>query len=283
MKILVTGKNGQLGYDVLKALSLNGIEGIGADIEEFDLTDQEQTSKYIIDNKPGAVIHCAAYTAVDRAEDEPEKCYKINVEGTLNVAIACKKIGAKLLYVSTDYVFSGMGAGPYETDSMPEPLSVYGKTKYEGENTVRNNTDKHFIIRTSWVFGKNGNNFVKTMLKLGLERDSLNVVSDQIGSPTYTVDLAKLIVNIILTEKYGTYHGTNEGYCNWAEFAAEIMQQSGLKTKIVPINTEQYPTKAIRPKKSQLSKRSLSDAGFERLPKWQDALRRYLIELEIIS
>lgn len=276
MKVLVTGANGQLGYDVLKALQARGVESLGADIQNFDITDPDATSMFMLSYGPDAVIHCAAYTAVDKAEDEPERCYAINVTGTKNIADACRKTGAKLMYVSTDYVFPGMGDVPYEVDSPTGPLSVYGKTKLEGEQVVQSLVEKHFIVRISWAFGKNGNNFVKTMLKLGKERKELNVVSDQIGSPTYTADLAPLLCDMIVTDKYSVYHATNEGYCSWAEFAKEIFSLSGYDVQVNTISTEQYHTKAKRPFNSRLSKASLDAAEFSRLPGWKDALERYL-------
>jgi len=276
MRVLVTGAKGQLGYDVLQVLAARGIEGIAADIGEFDITDEGATLRFISSCRPDAVIHCAAYTAVDRAEDEPERCRLINETGTAHIAAACRETGAKLVYVSTDYVFPGTGDTPYEADSPTGPLSVYGKTKLAGELAVRRLADKHFIVRTSWAFGRNGNNFVRTMLRLGKERKEINVVNDQIGSPTYTADLAPLLCDMAVTEKYGTYHATNEGFCSWAEFAKAIFDLAGYDTVVNPVTTAQYDAKAHRPANSRLSKASLDQAGFKRLPGWKDALGRYL-------
>lgn len=280
MKVLVTGFNGQLGYDVVKELRSRQIDCIGTDLQDFDITDREATLKYIKEYSPDVIVHCAAYTAVDRAEDDTETCRKVNVIGSENLAIAAKEADAKILYVSTDYVYGGEGEKPFEVTDPTAPKSVYGKTKLEGENAVKKHTDKYFIVRTSWVFGINGNNFVKTMLRLGAERDELNVVADQIGSPTYTPDLARLICDLIATEKYGTYHGTNENFCSWAEFAEAIMHLGSRKTKINPIPSSQYPAKAQRPLNSRLSKECLDRAGIKRLPTWQDALDRYIKELK---
>lgn len=280
MKVLVTGFNGQLGYDVVKELKSRQIECIGTDLQDFDITDREATLKYIKEYSPDVIVHCAAYTAVDRAEDDEEVCQKVNVDGSENLAIAARETGAKILYVSTDYVYAGDGDEPFEVTDPTAPKSVYGRTKLEGENAVKMHTDKYFIVRTSWVFGINGNNFVKTMLRLGAERDELNVVADQIGSPTYTPDLARLISDLIVTEKYGTYHGTNENFCSWAEFAAAIMALSGRNAKINPIPSSQYPAKAKRPLNSRLSKACLDRAGIKHLPTWQDALGRYIEELK---
>lgn len=279
MKILVTGYNGQLGYDVVKELNSRSVECRGVDREDFDITDRDETVGYICDYAPDAVIHCAAYTAVDRAEDDEENCRKVNADGTENIAVACEKLRAKMLYVSTDYVYGGDGEAPFETDSPTNPKNVYGVTKLEGEKAVMKFIDKFFIVRTSWVFGINGNNFVKTMLRLGDEKESLNVVCDQVGSPTYTPDLARLICDLIVTEKYGIYHGTNENFCSWAEFAAEIMKLGGKKTVINPVPSSEYPTKAERPHNSRLSKKCLDEAGIKRLPTWQDALKRFLKEM----
>ncbi|WP_270566742.1 dTDP-4-dehydrorhamnose reductase [Clostridium beijerinckii] len=277
--ILVTGVNGQLGFDVIKELNKRNIKCLGIGREELDITNSNAVYEYILALKPKCIIHCAAYTAVDRAEDEKKICYNVNVLGTENIANACKKINSKMIYISTDYVFDGQGDIPFEIDGSMKPLSVYGKSKYEGELKVKGILDKYFIVRISWVFGVNGNNFVKTMLRLGKEKESLSVVCDQIGSPTYTVDLAPLLCNMALSEKYGVYHATNEGFCSWAEFASEIMKKANLNCLINPIPTEEYPTKAIRPLNSKLSKKSLIDAEFEILPIWKDALDRYLIEL----
>ena len=282
MSILVTGAAGQLGTDVMAELKKRGITrtGIdvtaGDDIEILDITDIKAVYDHIKNIKPKSVIHCAAYTAVDKAEDEPELCFRINAEGTENIAKACFENDAEMIYISTDYVLEGNGDKPYETDAERNPLSIYGKSKLAGEIAVTGHLDKFYIVRISWFFGHNGGNFVKTMLKLSEERDELNVVDDQFGSPTYSIDLAGLLCDMILSEKYGIYHATNEGYCSWAEFAAEIMRRSGSKCKINPIPTELYPTKAIRPKNSRLSKKSLETAGFNLLPPWQDALERYL-------
>ena len=279
MKILVTGYNGQLGYDVVKELNSRSVECRGVDREDFDITDRDETVGYICDYAPDAVIHCAAYTAVDRAEDDEENCRKVNADGTENIAVACEKLRAKMLYVSTDYVYGGDGEAPFETDSPTNPKNVYGVTKLEGEKAVMKYIDKFFIVRTSWVFGINGNNFVKTMLRLGDEKENLNVVCDQVGSPTYTPDLARLICDLIVTEKYGIYHVTNENFCSWAEFAAEIMNLGGKKTVINPVPSSEYPTKAERPHNSRLSKKCLDEAGIKRLPTWQDALKRFLKEM----
>lgn len=277
MKIIVTGSKGQLGTDVAAELSANGHEVIGADLPETDITDEAQITAFIEESKADAVIHCAAFTNVDLAETERDICRKINVDGTLNIARACQKNGIKLLYISTDYVFNGEGEDAFENDSPKNPCNFYGETKLGGENAVIENCDKYFIVRISWVFGKNGKNFVKTMLRLSEEKYTLTVVCDQIGSPTYTKDLSKLLCDMIETEKYGVYHATNEGYCSWAEFASKIMEISGSSTKIIPIPSSEYKAAAVRPANSRLSKKSLDENGFERLPAWEDALKRYLL------
>jgi len=274
--ILVTGAAGQLGRDVVLELQRRAIKCLPVDIKELDITDGKSVFAFINSHKPDSVIHCAAYTAVDAAEDNAELCMSVNAAGTENLAAACKKTDTEMIYISTDYVFDGSGGVPYEIHSPKGPLSIYGKSKLAGEEAVLQNLEKHYIVRISWVFGQNGNNFVKTMLRLAETKSELNVVSDQIGSPTYTVDLACLLCDMALSKKYGVYHATNEGYCSWAEFAEEIMRLSGSACKINHITTEQYPTKAARPKNSRLSKISLDQAGFARLPSWQDALRRFL-------
>ncbi len=281
MKVLVTGYNGQLGYDVVGELTRRGIDSIGTDLQDFDITDRDATLSFVKKYAPDVIVHCAAYTAVDRAEDDIEMCRKVNVDGSENLAIAAKNLGASMLYVSTDYVYGGNGDTPFEVTDPTDPKSVYGRTKLEGENAVKKHIDKYFIVRTSWVFGVNGNNFVRTMLRLGAERDELSVVCDQIGSPTYTPDLARLICDLIVTEKYGTYHGTNENYCSWAEFAEEIMKLGNRKTKIKHISSSEYPAKAQRPLNSRLSKTCLDKAGIDRLPTWQNALERYITELKV--
>lgn len=279
MKILVTGAAGQLGYDVCNVLASRQIEHRGVDLADFDITDRQAVSRYIEGYRPDAVIHCSAWTAVDKAEDEPERVEAVNAGGTRHIAEACKAVGAKMLYLSTDYVFPGTGDRFYEPDDPTGPLSVYGKTKLAGEQAVRETLDRFFIVRISWVFGKNGGNFVKTMLRLAETHTEVNVVCDQIGSPTYTADLAPLLCDMIATEKYGVYHATNEGVCSWAEFAEEIFRTAGKQVKVNPIPTEQYPTKAVRPKNSRMSKACLDTAGFHRLPGWKDALARYWKEL----
>ena len=280
MKILVTGVKGQLGYDVMKVLHQRDAACLGADIEDFDITDAAATAAFIERYSPDAVIHCSAYTAVDRAEEEAALCERVNVDGARNIAAACKKIVAKMVYISTDYVFPGTGERFYETDDPTGPLNVYGKTKLGGELAVQELLERYFIVRVSWVFGKNGNNFVKTMLRLGQERDQVNVVCDQIGSPTYTADLAPLLCDMVATEKYGVYHATNEGICSWADFAAEIFRLGRCRAKVNPILSSEYPVKAVRPFNSRMSKKSLDAAGFSRLPSWQDALVRYLKEIQ---
>ena len=307
MRILVTGGAGQLGTDVCAELNKRDIDYVCVDIvgnktdspsyglepspclvKALDITDAGAVNAFFNEHKPQSVIHCAAYTAVDKAEDEPELCFKVNAEGTENIARACKEINAELIYISTDYVFEGNGDEPFETDAVKAPISTYGKSKLTGEDVVKKYLEKFYIVRISWVFGDHGNNFVKTMMMLASRGDgpsasqtnsppiSLNVVSDQIGSPTYTPDLAVLLCDMVLSGKYGEYHATNEGYCSWAEFAAEIMRQSGSTCEINPIPSELYPTKAVRPKNSRLSKSSLDKAGFNRLPQWQDALKRFI-------
>lgn len=278
--MLVTGYNGQLGYDVVKRLNMQGIECKGVDLQDFDLTNQAQTIEYIESYMPNAVVHCAAYTAVDKAENEKEICKAVNVEGTANIAMACANINAKLLYISTDYVFGGEGDTPHETDDNKEPINYYGKTKYLGELEVIKAVAKYFIIRISWVFGVNGNNFVKTMLRLAKDKKELSIVSDQIGSPTYTYDLAFLICDMLKTDSYGVYHATNEGFCSWYEFACEIFKAAGSDIIALPTTTDKYPTIAKRPKNSRLSKNSLDTKGFSRLPHWKDALARYINELQ---
>lgn len=276
MKIIVTGSKGQLGSDVMLELNKRGIEAIGADLPELDITDAAAVENFISASNADGVIHCAAYTNVDTAESENDLCLKINTLGSFNLAKACEKHGLKLLYTSTDYVFSGEGNEPFETDSPKVPCNFYGKSKLEGENAVIENCKKHFIVRISWVFGENGKNFVKTMLRLSKERDEITVVNDQIGSPTYTKDLSILLCDMIKSEKYGIYHATNEGYCSWAEFAAKIMEISDANAKIIPISSAEYKSVAKRPENSRLSKKSLDINGFNRLPHWQDALERFL-------
>lgn len=279
IKVLVTGVNGQLGHDVCKVLNERHIENLGVDMNDFDITDAGGTATFIRAYAPTAVIHCAAYTAVDKAEDHAELCTKVNVDGTRNIAIICKELNAKMIYISTDYVFPGTGILPYGTDDATAPLGVYGKTKLDGELLVKELLTDYFIVRTSWVFGMNGNNFIKTMLRLGKEHAEVSVVCDQIGSPTYTADLAPLLCDMAMTEKYGTYHATNEGYCSWAEFAEEIFKISNMGKAVRAIPTREYPTRAKRPLNSRLCKDSLSHAGFAKLPSWQNALEQYLSEL----
>lgn len=277
MKVLVTGAKGQLGTDLMAELAKRGMTGIGVDVEEMDITNAEICRKVILEANVDAVIHCAAYTAVDAAEDNVELCRKINGEGTRNVALACKEADVKMMYISTDYVFDGQGTRPWEPDDERAPLNVYGLTKYEGELAVEELLDKYFTVRIAWVFGVAGKNFIKTMLRLGKERGAVSVVNDQVGSPTYTFDLARLLVDMIQTEFYGRYHATNEGLCSWYEFAVEIFRQAGMdEVKVTPVSSDQFPAKAVRPANSRMSKDKLSDNGFDRLPTWQDALGRYL-------
>jgi dTDP-4-dehydrorhamnose reductase len=276
MKVLVTGAKGQLGYDVVKRLNKSKIDCFGIDIEECDITDQKQVYSVISEYKPDVVVHCAAYTAVDKAEDEREICYRINVTGTQNIANACKKIDSKMVYISTDYVFDGEGEDPFDVTDKPNPINYYGQTKYEGELAVQNILDKYFIVRISWVFGINGNNFVKTMLKLGKDRDEISVVADQVGSPTYTFDLAKVLAEMIKTEEYGIYHVTNEGYCSWYEFACEIFKQAGMDIKVNPIKTEEYPTRAKRPKNSKLKMLDTKQLSNPHIKNWREALKDFM-------
>lgn len=276
MKIIVTGAKGQLGSDVILQLEQNGDTAVAADLPELDITNSAAVEAFISESKADGVIHCAAYTNVDTAESENDICRNVNYIGTLNIAQSCKKNGLKLLYISTDYVFSGEGDEPFETESPKFPCNFYGESKLAGEKAVEETVDEHFVVRISWVFGENGKNFVKTMLRLADERDEISVVCDQTGSPTYTKDLAKLLCDMIATDKYGVYHATNENYCSWAEFASTIMEYSGKDTKIIPIKSSEYKSVATRPANSRLSKKSLDKNGFERLPTWQDALKRYL-------
>lgn len=280
MRVLVTGACGQLGYDVCRRLAAQGIDNKGIDISDGNLTDEGQTRVLIVSYAPDVVIHCAAFTAVDKAESNPEECRAVNVSATENIAGVCRDIGARMLYISTDYVFGGDGEKPFETYSPKMPLSVYGRTKYEGELAVQRLVEKHFIVRISWAFGISGNNFLKTMLRLGGQSEQLKVISDQIGSPTYTADLSRLLCDIIRTDKYGVYHATNEGYCSWYEFAQAIMEEAKLPCQVVPVLTENYATAAKRPLNSRLSKRSLDEAGFARLPPWQDAMKRFIAQLK---
>lgn len=279
MKVLVTGAKGQLGHDVVKELESRGLEVVGVGSAAMDIRDRGRVEAVITEAAPDAVIHCAAYTAVDAAEDDQEACRLVNAQGTRNIALACKKLDIKMLYISTDYVFSGTGERPWEPEDDCSPQSVYGRTKREGELAVEELLDKYFIVRIAWIFGANGGNFVKTMLKLGETHDTLRVVDDQYGSPTYTCDLAKLLVDMVQTEKYGVYHATNEGICSWYEFARAIFKEAVLPVKVLPVTTAEYGAKAPRPHNSRLSKEKLTENGFDRLPPWQDALHRYLQEI----
>ena len=303
MKVFVTGVAGQLGHDVMNELQSRGYEGIGTDIApeysgiqdhtavtqmpyvQMDITDKEAVEKIITDLKPDVVVHCAAWTAVDMAEDDDkvEKVRAINAGGTDNIAKVCKKIGAKMVYLSTDYVFDGQGEKPWDPDCKDyKPLNIYGQTKLEGELAVSSQLEKYFIVRIAWVFGVNGKNFIKTMLNVGKNHDTVRVVNDQIGTPTYTLDLARLLVDMIETEKYGYYHATNEGgYISWYDFTCEIYKQAGYQTKVIPVSTAEYgASKAARPFNSRLDKKKLVEAGFQPLPTWQDALTRYLKTIE---
>lgn len=282
MKVLVTGVKGQLGYDVVNELNMRGHVAVGVDIDEMDITDAACVTRVLNGTNPEAVIHCAAWTAVDAAEDNEEKVRLVNAVGTANIATECKKLGCKLMYISTDYVFDGQGEKPWLPDCKDyKPLNVYGKTKLEGELAVSNALDKFFIVRIAWVFGKNGKNFIKTMLNVGKTHDTVRVVNDQIGTPTYTYDLARLLVDMIETEKYGYYHATNEGgYISWYDFTKEIFRQAGYATKVIPVTTAEYGlSKAARPFNSRLDKSKLVESGFKPLPDWKDALSRYLKEL----
>ena len=285
MKVLVTGVKGQLGYDVANELTNRGHEAIGVDIAEMDITDKVSVDTVISRVHPEAVIHCAAWTVVDAAEDEENipKVRAVNVMGTQYIADACKKIDAKMMYISTDYVFDGQGTTPWQPDCKDyKPLNVYGQTKLEGEFAVANTLDKYFIVRIAWVFGVNGKNFIKTMLNVGKTHDTVRVVNDQIGTPTYTYDLARLLVDMIETDKYGYYHATNEGgYISWYDFTKAIYRQAGYTTKVVPVTTAEYGlSKAARPFNSRLDKSKLVENGFKLLPAWQDALARYLKEIK---
>ena len=276
MRVLVTGVKGQLGSDIAAELKLRAEECIGADIADFDITDRGATVGTIKKYMPDCVIHCAAFTDVNGAEEKRGLCERINVLGTENVALACNEADAKLIYISTDYVFNGEGMRPYEPNDERNPINFYGMTKSLGEDKVRSVCPKHFIVRTSWVFGKNGTNFVKTMLRLGEQMEGLTVVDDQIGSPTYTPDLARLLCDMAATERYGTYHATNEGFCSWYDFAKKIMELSGIGCNIKPIASKDYPSPAIRPQNSRLSKEKLVQNGFYKLPPWEDALKRFI-------
>ena len=285
MKALVTGVKGQLGFDVVNELKNRGHDAVGVDIEEMDITDPESVSRVIGEAAPDVVIHCAAWTAVDAAED-PENIAKVravNAGGTRNIAQVCKKLDCKMMYISTDYVFNGQGPQPWQPDCRDyAPLNVYGQTKLEGELAVADTLEKYFIVRIAWVFGKNGSNFIKTMLNVGKKHDTVRVVSDQIGTPTYTLDLARLLVDMAESEKYGYYHATNEGgYISWYDFTCEIYKQAGYATRVVPVTTAEYGlSKAARPFNSRLDKSKLAENGFQPLPAWQDALQRYLKEID---
>lgn len=283
MRVLVTGVKGQLGHDVVNECEKRGIQAVGVDIEEMDITDAQAVARVIPEAKVDAVIHCAAYTAVDAAEDHEALCRRINAQGTKNIAEVCKALDIKMMYISTDYVFDGQGTEPWHPDCKDyAPLNVYGQTKLEGELAVSQTLEKYFIVRIAWVFGVNGKNFIKTMLNVGRSHDTVRVVNDQVGTPTYTYDLARLLVDMIVTDRYGYYHATNEGgYISWYDFTCEIYRQAGLSTNIIPVTTAEYGlSKAARPYNSRLDKGKLADNGFRPLPDWKDALARYLKEIE---
>lgn len=279
MRVLVTGVSGQLGYDVARVLERRGIEYRGTSSKELDITDRAAVEHLMQSYRPDAVIHCAAYTKVDLAEDEPERCWAVNADGTRNLAAACREIGAKMLYISTDYVFPGTGEQFRRTDDPVSPVNTYGRSKLAGELAVQSLLETYFIVRISWVFGKNGNNFVKTMLRLAETRTELTVVCDQIGSPTYTADLAPLLCDMVQTERYGIYHATNGGTCAWSEFAKAIFELADKQVTVYPIPTSAYPTRAVRPLNSRMSKERLHSNGFQELPEWKNALARYLKEI----
>ena len=300
MKVLVTGVNGQLGHDVINELNKRGYEGVGSDIAteyvgnldsmektkipytQMDITNKLSVQNILLSVLPDVVIHCAAWTAVDMAEDEDnvEKVRAINAGGTRNIAEMCQRLDCKMVYISTDYVFDGEGTKAWEPDCEEyKPVNVYGQTKYEGELAIEEFLDRYFIVRIAWVFGVNGKNFIKTMLNLSKNHERLTVVNDQTGSPTYTFDLARLLVDMAETDKYGRYHATNEGLCTWYEFACEIFKQAGIEIEVVPVGSNEYPAKARRPENSRMNKEKLTQKGFERLPSWQDALARYLKEI----
>lgn len=286
LKILVTGVKGQLGFDCVRELKERGYKNVlGIDKDELDITDEEAVHKFIKDYHPDVIMHNAAWTAVDKAEQMKDLVYQVNALGPKYIASAAKEVGAKMFYISTDYVFDGKGDKPFEVDSPKNGLSVYGKTKSQGEDFVTNALDKYFIIRISWVFGINGNNFIKTMLKLSETHKELNIVCDQIGSPTSTYDLSKLMCDMMETDKYGIYHATNEGYCSWAEFADYIFKTANKNVKVIYVTTEQYkkinPNQADRPLNSRMSKASLVKAEFKLLPGWQEATSRYLKQLGV--
>lgn len=282
MRVLVTGVKGQLGHDVMNELAKRGYEGVGVDVEEMDITDAAAVDRVIKEANVDSVVHCAAWTAVDAAEDNIEMCRKVNALGTENIAKVCKELDIPMIYLSTDYVFDGEGTRPWEPDDqVVTPLNVYGQTKYEGEQAIEKYLDKYYIVRIAWVFGVNGKNFIKTMLNLGKTHDTLTVVNDQIGTPTYTYDLAKLLVDMLEKEEYGKYHVTNEGgYISWYDFAKEIFAQAGMNVNVIPVSAEEYKAKAKRPSNSRMEKKKLDEHGFHRLPTWQDALGRYLKEIE---
>ena len=283
MKIFVTGVKGQLGFDVINELNKRGHEPIGVDIDELDITKERDVRTMLEVVKPDGVIHCAAWTAVDDAEDNREKVMVVNAKGTEHIAKGCKDLDIPMIYISTDYVFNGEGTTPWKPDDKREPLNVYGESKYRGELAVEDLLDKYYIVRIAWVFGQNGHNFVDTMLNLGKTHDKLTVVDDQIGTPTYTYDLARLLVDMIETDKYGTYHATNEGgYISWYDFTVEIMKQASVynetykKIEVSPVGSDAYPAKAKRPSNSRMDKSKLVENGFEPLPDWKDALEKYL-------
>ena len=285
MRVLVTGYAGQLGYDTIRLLEARGIECRGVDMQDFDLTDGQAVKDYVQTYRPNAIVHCAAYTNVDKAESQPEICAAVNGMGTVNVVRAALSVGAKVVFISTDYVFPGTGDQPWKIDDPYGPQNVYGMSKVQGEDAVRSLMTRYFILRTSWVFGKNGRNFVRTMLRLGKEKKELRVVSDQVGSPTYTKDLARVICDMLPTEKYGIYHVRNEGYISWCDFARMIMQKAGLPCRVLPVASSEYPTPAKRPLNSRLDASRPAEAGFEPMPSVENALDRYLDEIrdEVIS
>ncbi len=279
MKVLVTGVTGQLGHDCVAEFAKRGVKVKGVSSKDFSLTDYAKAREVITAYSPDVVVHCAAWTAVDRAEDEKDACEAVNAGGTRNIAEICRDLDAKLIYISTDYVFPGTGTEPWMPNGEKAPCNAYGASKLHGEEAVQELLTKYFIVRISWVFGINGKNFIRTMLKLSENHDRLTVVDDQVGSPTYTKDLAVLLADMAASTKYGVYHATNEGYCSWAELAAETFRQAGKATVVEPVPSSAYPTKAVRPKNSRMSKACLDAAGFHRLPAWQDAVDRYLQEL----